>query len=345
MIGISTKEITRFTGQLATLLDARMPLLRSLEILSKDNKNKEFKSLVKKVISKIKEGVPFSETLKKYPKQFSQFYINMVKIGEETGKMPELLHRINQYLTQNEILKQKFIQAMLYPFVVVFISIAAVVFLLIYVVPEFETMFANNKAELPAITKYVLYMSHFLGAYGVYLFLGVLASFGFGAYYLDTKQGYKMGSKLVLQLPLFGDFLKKVFVARICMILSVLIEARVSLLNALSIAKDSIRNDVVSKEIQKMVTFTSRGDRLTDSLAKSKLFPEMITQMLTVGEETAKIDLMLKSVADYYSEEVSRTTDRLAIIIEPVILVVLGLIVGTIVISIYLPMFELGNLM
>jgi len=342
---ISTKEITRFTGQLATLLEARMPLLKSLEILSKDNENKEFKQILKKVCSKIKEGVPFSEILKKYPEYFSTFYINLVRVGEETGHISEMLHRINEYMVGNEELKQKFIQAMLYPVVVVFVSIAAVVFLLIYVVPEFEIMFKNNNADLPNITQFVLSMSAILQSYGLFIFLG-LCTFAFTfSYYIRTKAGYKWGSKWVLQIPLIGPYLKKVFVTRLCMILAVLIEAKISLLQALTIAKTSIKNDVVVKEIGKMATFASRGDRLTDSLVKSKLFPEMITQMLMVGEETAKIDTMLKSVAEYYQEEVSRATDRLAIIIEPLILIVLGLIVGTIVISIYLPMFELGNLM
>jgi type IV pilus assembly protein PilC len=269
----------------------------------------------------------------------------MIKVGEETGQMGKMLHRINDYLTKNEALKQKFLQAMLYPIIVVFISIAAISFLLVFVVPEFETMFKNNKAELPEITQIVLAMSHFLQSFGAYFLLAFFSVILFLLNYFQTKEGNKVFSKFVLKIPFLGKFLKKIFVARFSMILSVLIESKISLLNALSIAKDSIKNDVVSKEIQKMSVFASRGDKLTDSLSKSKLFPEMIVQMLMVGEETAKIDLMLKSVADYYQEEINNLTDKLAVIIEPIILVLLGLIVGAIVISIYLPMFELGNLM
>ncbi|MCB0280212.1 MAG: type II secretion system F family protein [Calditrichaeota bacterium] len=341
---VSQADIQLFTQQLATMVNAKLPLLNGLEILVKDQKNESFRQILKRIAKLLADGNPFSDSLAKYPLIFDKFYIQMVRIGEKTGQIGPMLDRINNYLSGKTELKNKLIQALSYPAIIVVITSLAIVFLLIFVVPEFETVFKDYQAELPAITSTVLAISHFFSDQLLIIVI-VFIAFIIGVYqFARTKNGYRILSRFYLSIPFVGNLMKQLFISRICLFLSVLLEAKVTLLEALEISKSSIHNYYYEKELKRMISYTSRGDRLSDSISRSRLFPEMVIQMLTVGEETANIHQMLQSVSDHYKAEVDRFTARISTLIEPLMIVVLGLIVGTIVVSIYLPMFELGTL-
>jgi type IV pilus assembly protein PilC len=342
---VSSKDLQVFTQQFSTLVSSKLSLSKSMEIIISEQKNKVFKEALRSIAKRVNEGNSLHESFARYPKIFDRFFCQMVKVGEKSGQIDIIFTKLNQFLKRSETLKQKLISSLSYPLIIVLITIIAIVFLMVFVVPEFQEIFKNRDTKLPWITEQVISLSNFIRAYYwlipiLLILIPVTINYSY-----KKKEGYRFLSKLVLNIPLFGNWLKNVYIAKMTMILSTLLDAKVSLIEALEIAKNSMKNYLFEKELKRMIQYTSKGERLSTSISKSSVFPEMIVQMLSVGEETAQIHKMLQEVSDYYQSEVDHLSERFTSLLEPIMIVGLGLIVAVIVIAIYLPMFDLGSVM
>lgn len=342
---VSSKDLQLFTQQFSTLISSKLSLSKSFDLMISEQKNEFFKKILRTIAKRVNEGNSLHDSLAKYPKIFDRFFCQMVKVGERSGQIDLIFTKLNKFLKRSEDLKQRLISSLSYPIIIILITIFAIVFLMIFVVPEFQQIFKNRKAELPWITQMVISMSRFLRSY-YWLIPLILVLFPLSFIYaFQNKKGYKIISNLLIRIPLLGNWLKNVYIAKITMILSVLLDAKVSLLESLEICKNSVKNYLFEKEIKRMIQYTSKGESLSKSLSKSKVFPEMIVQMLNVGEETAQIHKMLQEISDFYQQEVDQFSERFTTLLEPIMIVSLGLVVAVIVISIYLPMFDLGSVM
>jgi type IV pilus assembly protein PilC len=341
---IKFSDLTSFTRQFSAMLEARISLVRILDILSVQTENDTLRNMLQRVKNEVQGGKTLTESLSKYPEVFSGFYLNMIRVGEMTGRLDYMLSRVAVYLEKINALRRKLIQALSYPSLVVAVAAGAVSFLLTYVVPSFADMFRDFDAELPAITLALMEISAFLTS-KLWLFLLLFAGLIFSLrFYFSTKKGGWYWDTIKLKLPLFGNIIKKNYVSRFSRTLSILLESGVSMLDALKVTADSIPNVVIKQEIQQMHYFAEKGEQLTRSLKKSKIFPPMVTQMITVGEETAQLDRMLARVADFYDDEIEATLTNMSTILEPLIIIILGVILGTILIALYIPLFDLVNI-
>lgn len=342
--GIKSKEVTLMTRQLATLIDAGLPLLRSLSILYDQQKPSKLKDVLDKLVGDVQGGATFSESLAKHPKAFDRLYVNMVRAGEVGGMLEVVLQRLAEFAERAEFLKRKIKGAMMYPVFVMLIAIAIVVFLLIKVVPTFAEIFSDLGGALPAPTQFLVDLSDFIKAswwrlilyiVGFYVFLKVLFKFEFMCYVRD---------RVILKLPLFGDLTRKIGVARFCRTLGTLITSGVPILQSLSIVRETISNRIIANAVGEVHDSIREGETIAGPLEDSGAFPLMAVNMIDVGEETGNLDTMLLKVADIYDGEVEITINGLLQLIEPAMIVLLGGIIGFIVISMYLPIFSMGDL-
>ncbi|HES59729.1 MAG: type II secretion system F family protein [Calditrichaceae bacterium] len=341
---VKFSDLTSFTRQFAAMSEARISLVRILDILSMQTENAALKKILVQVKNEVQGGKTLADSFAKYPHVFSTFYLNMIKVGEMTGRLDYMLNRVAIYLEKINALRRKLIQSLSYPTLVVFVAVGAVTFLLTYVVPSFADMFRDFDAELPAITRTLMKLSGFvtskLWLIGLVI-VGII--FALRAYF-KTTAGIRFKDMLILNLPISGTIIRKNFVSRFSRTLSILLESGIPLLDALLVTNDSISNLIVNQEIKQMHFFAEKGEMLTKSLKKSKVFPPMVTQMILVGEETAKLDQMLSKVADFYDDEIEATLANLSSILEPLIIIILGFVIGTILIALYMPLFDLVNI-
>ncbi|MCM3572066.1 type II secretion system F family protein [Mesobacillus subterraneus] len=340
---VKLQHLVIYLRQFATLLKAGVSVVDSTKILAKQTDSKALKKALLDIEANLREGVQLSEATSKHSKIFSSMYINMVKAGEAGGNMDETLERLAEHYEKQHNTRQKVIAAVSYPAVIAVLAILVVIFLLVSIVPTFVGMFEDFGGELPAITKFVLAASEFMQSFWwliMLLLLGVVA--GLSAMKKNKQTKYYLDFA-ILRMPIFGKMMQKAVLARMTRTLSSLFSSSVPILQALSIVENVVENEVVGRVVRESRDALEIGQSMTGPMKKHWAFPPLVTQMIAIGEETGSLDAMLGKVADFYEKEVETSTDQLKSLIEPIMIVVLAGLVGTIVTSIMIPMFDIFN--
>jgi len=341
--GVKTKQLVVMTRQLSTLIDAGLPLLRSLNVLIAQMKPCKLKDILREISTDIQSGSTFSEALAKHPKQFDRLFVNMVKAGEVGGMLEIVLQRIAQFMERREALKRRVKSAMIYPIAVLIIASAIVMFLLIKVVPVFADIFKEFGGDLPWPTKFLMNAGDFM-IYNWWILISIVAwTIIFIKILFKFHAVRRFRDRAVLKIPLIGDLVTKVAVARFARTLGTLITSGVPILQALKITKETIGNEIIQDAVDKVHDSVKEGDTIAAPLDQTKVFPAMVVNMIDVGEETGSLDAMLNKVADIYDAEVEAAVEAMLSLMEPAIIIVLGGIIGFIVVSLYLPIFTLGD--
>jgi len=341
---VKSYEISVFARQFATMIAAGVPLVRCISIVAEQNENPRFRQVLSKIRQDVEGGTTFSKSLEKYPDVFSNLFVDLVRAGEAGGILDEILARLANYLESSEQLKAKVKGALTYPIVVATIAIGVVFFLLTFVLPNFKNIFQGmGDAELPLPTTILLKVSDFLSAYFVFIIMGVAAMIYGLRRFFTTKQGKRIWDTNTLRTPVLGMLLRKVAIAKFTRTLGTLVASGVPILQALEVTSSTAGNVVISDAIQKTRVSIREGESIADPLKASGVFPPMVVQMIAVGEETGELDGMLIKIADFYEQEVDTAVKGLTSIIEPIIIVFMGIVVGGIVMAIFLPMLEIVN--
>jgi type IV pilus assembly protein PilC len=340
--GVKAKELAIFTRQFSVMIDAGLPLVQCLEILASQQENKTFQKVLTGVRGSVEGGSTLSAAMKQYPKVYDPLYSNMVEAGETGGILDTILQRLSTYIEKNVKLKAAVKSALIYPVGVLSIAAAVITLLLWKVVPIFATLFAGLGVDLPLPTKIVIGMSHFIGSiFGFLIFVGIIAGvFGLKIWY-GTPGGRYALDTVVLKIPVVGILMRKIAVARFTRTLGTLISSGVPILEGLDITARTSGNAVVEKALTKVRKSLEEGRSLTEPLKESEVFPGMVTQMIAVGEQTGAMDAMLQKIADFYEDEVDVAVKDLLTALEPIMIVFLGVVVGGVVVSMYLPLFSL----
>jgi len=337
-------DLVVFTRQLATMLDAGLAMVQSLQALAEQTTNKVMRDVIKDVCVRVEGGDSFSQALIKHPKVFNRLFVCMVDAGEKGGLLAEVLARLATFLENTARLRKKVKSAMMYPTVVTFVAITITIFLLVKVVPVFGEIFSGFGAKLPAPTQFLITISEWMKKNLLYL----LPAFGLLFYgwvaYIKTKQGREFWDRTRIKLPIFGHIAHKICLARFTRTLASLVRSGVPILEVLSIVANTCGNVVMEKAIRVAMTDIEKGDGISNALSKHPVFPTMIIRMMTAGEQTGKIDSMLERIADFLDEEIETTLAGLPSLIEPLLIVFLGVVVGGIVICMFLPIFKMSEI-
>ncbi|MCX5783873.1 MAG: type II secretion system F family protein [Elusimicrobia bacterium] len=341
---VKSKDLAIFSRQLSTLVSAGVPIVQGLGILEAQTENPAFKKIVGSVKLDIESGIGITDAMRKHPDPFTTLYVSMVKAGEVGGILDIILERLSNYLEQSESLKSKIKSAMVYPAVICIVAILITVFLLIFVIPTFKEIFSDFGAELPLPTRILLSTSDIMRKNIIYIAMGFGGLIFLMKKFYQTESGRHRIDKLLLGLPVFGMLLKKVAIAKFTRTLGTLVSSGVPILQGLDTVASTAGNVVIEKAILQCRQTVREGGRLVDPLKKAEIFPPMVVQMIGTGEETGSLDKMLERIADFYDQEVDSAVKGLTSMIEPMIIVVMGLVVGSIVIAMFLPMFELSQL-
>jgi type IV pilus assembly protein PilC len=340
---IPTRDIVIFTRQFATMINAGLPLVQALDILAQQTENKPLAEVTRQVVYDVESGHTLADALSKHPRAFSQLYVNMVAAGEAGGILDTILLRLAVFLEKNDAIVRKVKGAMIYPAVIFSVAIIAVVILLIFVIPTFQQMFASVNMDLPIPTKIVIAMSDFLQGYWWLMILGgVGLAFGIKKYY-ETDGGKLVIDRTLLRAPVVGDLLRKSAVSRFTRTLGTLISSGVSILDGLEITARTAGNRVIHDAVMESRGSIAGGETIAQPLQKSGVFPPMVTSMIAVGEATGGLDEMLTKIADFYDDEVDAAVGALLSLMEPIMIVVLGVIVGGMIVAMYLPIFGMIN--
>src|SRR5713226_4626133 len=339
---VSAKELAVFTRQFSVMIDAGLPLVQCLEILAGQQENKLFQKVLIGTRASVEGGATLSAAMRQYPKVFDALYVNMVEAGETGGILDTILQRLSTYIEKNVKLQRAVKSALVYPVGVLSVAAGVIILLLWKVVPIFATLFAGLGVDLPLPTKIVIMLSNFVGSIFGLLILVAFAGIIFGLkVWYGTPQGRFVLDTIVLKLPILGLLMRKIAVARFTRTLGTLISSGVPILEGLDITARTAGNAVVERALQKVRRSLEEGKSLTEPLKESEVFPGMVTQMIAVGEQTGAMDAMLQKIADFYEEEVDAAVKDLLIALEPIMIVFLGVVVGGVVISMYLPLFTL----
>jgi type IV pilus assembly protein PilC len=340
---VKTRDIVIFTRQFATMINAGLPLVQSLNILAAQTENKTLAEVTRAVVYDVESGNTLADAFSKHPRAFSALYVNMVAAGEAGGILDTILLRLATFLEKNDALVRKVKGAMIYPGVIMSVAGAAIAILLIFVIPTFQTMFASASLELPLPTRVVIGLSNFLiGYWWAMLLLAGAAVFSIKSYYA-TPAGRLQVDALLLRTPVLGDVIRKSAVSRFTRTLGTLVSSGVSILEGLEITAKTAGNQVVHNAVMESRQSIAGGETIAAPLEKSKVFPPMVISMIAVGEQTGGLDEMLSKIADFYDEEVDVAVSALLSLMEPAMIVVLGVIVGGMVIAMYLPIFDMMN--
>ena len=339
--GISRLDISRFTRQFATMIGAGLPMVQCLEIMASQTDSVELSKVITQVKEGVQGGATLADALARHPKVFDQLYSNMVQAGEVGGALDVILMRLAAYREKSDQLIRKVKGAMVYPSVIVVVAAGVTFGMLTYIVPVFAKMFGGLNAELPMPTQYVLAISHFLQDNILFLMVGGIGSVVGLLWWKKTPTGALLFDKFMLMTPIFGNLIRKSAVARFTRTLGTLLSSGVSIIEAMEITAKTAGNVVIANAINKSVLSIAEGDTITGPLKESGVFPPMVTQMIAVGEKTGGLDDMLSKIADFYDEEVDEAVTALTSIIEPIIIVFMGIVIGGILIAMYLPMFDI----
>jgi len=341
---VKTKDLSIFTRQFATMIDAGLPIVQCLDILGEQSESKLLRNTVRTIRQDVEGGATLADALRKHPKIFDALYINMVEAGEAGGVLNTVLNRIALFIEKANKLKKKVKGAMIYPCAIIAVAVIVVSILLIFVIPVFAELYGSMGKALPAPTQITINISNWFVASWYYLLLalgGVVAGVRF---YYQSDQGRMNIDGWLLRLPVIGDMLRKVAVARFSQNMAILLSSGVPILEGLAITARTAGNKVVEKAIMDSRVSISQGKTVAEPLAESKIFPPMVCHMVAVGETTGGLDVMLRKIAEFYEEEVDDAVANLTALMEPMIMVVLGVILGGLGISMYLPIFQLGSL-
>jgi type IV pilus assembly protein PilC len=340
---IATKDIVIFTRQFATMINAGLPLVQSLDILAKQSDNKALGKVIEQVLYDVESGHTLADAMRNHPKVFTDLFVNMVAAGEAGGILDTILLRLAVFLEKADALKRKIKGAMIYPSVIMSVAVGAVAVLLIFVIPTFQTMFADAGIPLPGPTQFVIFLSETLQSQW-YVFLGVfIAIVVLLQRYYKTSQGELVLDRILLYLPVMGPLQRKAAIARFTRTLGTLVSSGVSILDGLEITARTAGNRVLHDAIMASRASIAGGETISEPLKKSGVFPPMVTSMINVGEQTGGLDEMLSKIADFYDEEVDAAVEALLSALEPIMIVFLGVIVGGMIVAMYLPIFDMMN--
>lgn len=340
---VSKKDIVVFTRQFSTMIDAGLPLVQGLTILAEQSDNKTFRKILKQVTKDVEGGSTLAEALKKHPNVFDDLFVNLVAAGEVGGILDTILQRLAAYIEKAEKLRAKIKGAMTYPIVVMCIAILVIAVILIFVIPVFEDMFASVGSALPASTQLVVNLSRFVKGNIVYIVGALVALFWAFKAYRKSEKGRKQTDALFLRLPIFGPLLKKVAVARFARTLGTMISSGVPILDALEIVAKTSGNKVLEEVILEVRGSIAEGQTIAEPLTETDIFPSMVIQMISMGEATGALDTMLEKIADFYDDEVDTAVEALTSMLEPMLMVFLGGSIGGLVVSMYLPIFQMAG--
>ncbi len=340
---VTTRDIVILTRQLSTMIDAGLPLVQALDILCAQTENPTLAQGIKEVKQSVEGGTSFGDALRKHPKIFDSLYVNMVDAGELGGILDTILTRLSIYIERAMSLKKKVKSAMVYPAVILIVAIVIVAGLLIFVIPQFASLFISFGGTLPAPTRMVMAMSNFLvGWGGCAIAIGAASLIVVVRKFYHTEKGKMAIDRFLLKTPVFGILLRKVAVAKFARTLGTLISSGVPMLDAMEITAKTSGNKVVEAALYETRSSISEGKTMAEPLCQSRVFPPMVVQMITVGETTGSLDGMLTKVADFYDDEVDVAVEALTSMLEPMLMVFLGVVVGFIVVAMYLPIFTLA---
>jgi type IV pilus assembly protein PilC len=340
---VKQRSIAIFTRQLATMIDAGLPLVQSLEILSSQQDQKLFKNIIREIREDVEGGSTFAAALKKHPGTFDDLYTNLVVAGEEGGILDTILLRLAGYIEKAEALKKKVKSALVYPAAIVSVAVIVVGILMIFVIPVFEAMFSSAGQTLPLPTLIVLTMSKLIKKYVVIIIPLCILVFFLLRKYHQTENGKAVIDSLLLKMPVFGPLFKKIAVARFSRTLGTLVSSGVPILDGLTIVSKTSGNKTIETAILNARASIREGETIADPLGRSAIFPPMVIQMISVGESTGALDSMLSKIADFYEEEVDVAVGNLTSLLEPLLMVFLGVVIGGVVISMYLPIFQMAS--
>lgn len=338
---VGSKRIAIFTRQFSVMLDAGLPLVQCLEILGDQEENPQFAQIIDQVRADVESGASLAEAMRKHPKAFDNLFVSMIEAGEAGGILDIILQRLSNYIEKAVKLQNQVKSALIYPVTVIVIAILVVMVILLKVIPVFEQLYAGLGGQLPFITRAVMGTSRFVGNYFFYIAVVAIAGTVFFLRWYKTEHGRMVIDRAMLKMPIFGMLLRKVAVARFCRTLATLTSSGVPILDGLEITARTAGNAVVEEAIFKTRKAVEEGKTLAEPLGDTGVFPSMVVQMINVGEQTGALDQMLSKIADFYEEEVDTAVAGLMKLIEPLMITVLGAIIGTIVASMYLPLYTL----
>ena len=339
---VKTDALIFFTYQLAAMLRAGLPIVRSLTVLEEEMSDAFFREVIRTVREHLEGGDSFSDALGKFPKVFNRMYVNLVSAGEQSGNLDEVLQRLAQYMDNMLRLMRKIRSALAYPAILVLVTVAVVTLLMVKVIPVFEDVYGEAKVDLPALTMIVMETSRFMRKHLMVIFGGLLAFVVVCTWIYRTPPGRKFFHKLFLKIPIIGVLIHKNLLARVGRTLSVLVTAGMPMLSSLQLVKQATNNVLIEEALEKAAKDIERGESLSTGLRGSGQFSSMFVQMVSAGEETGKLPEMLANLADFYENEVNVMADTLSSLLEPIFIVIVGGTIGVIVIAMYLPIFQLG---
>ncbi len=340
---VKERDVILFARQFSTMIDAGLPIIQCLDILYSQQGNATFKKMLKEIKESVEGGATLAEALKKFPKQFDSLFVNMIAAGEAGGILDGILRRLAAYMEKAAKLKSQVKGAMTYPIVTLIIAVVVLAVILVFVIPVFEEMFADFGGELPLPTQIVVAMSDMVKSKIIYIIIGLfLFTIAFKKFH-GTEKGREFVDKMLLKIPVFGDLLRKVAVAKFTRTMGTMLASGVAILEALDIVAKTAGNKTVEKAIYSVRKGIAEGRTMADPLAQSGVFPSMVCQMISVGESTGALDAMLGKIADFYDEEVDQAVENLTALIEPFMLVFLGVTIGGLVVAMYLPIFKMAG--
>jgi len=341
---VALQDLVVFTRQLATMIDAGLAMVQSLQALAEQSPNKVMKDVIRDVCARVESGDSFSEALQKHPKMFSKLYVAMVSAGEKGGLLAEILARLATYLENTARLRRKVKSAMMYPTVVTVVAILITMFLLVKVIPVFGEIYSGFGAKLPAPTQFMIGLSNLVKSY----ILLILILAGAGVYgwlhFIKTKSGRAFWDAYRIKMPIFGTVAHKICLARFTRTLASLIRSGVPILEVLNIVSQTVGNVVMERAVRSATADIERGESMAAALSKHPVFPSMIIRMITAGEQTGKVDSMLERISDFLDDEIETILSGLTSMIEPILIVFLGVVIGSMVVCMFLPIFKLSEI-
>ncbi len=342
---IKTSDLAIFTQQLAAMLEAGLPLVSTLEALQDQTENPVFKIVLREVRLDIASGTSFSEACRKFPNAFPNLFVSMVEAGEASGALAEIMAKVAGYFEDSVKLAKKVKSAMTYPVVVISIAVILVTVLLIFVIPVFEGMFKDFGSELPKPTQFLIDVSNFLGPqFGIVYIIAAMFGLFFGwGKFTKTPKGRRVKCQVISHVPILGNLSRKICISRFCRTYATLIRSGVPILRALEICSRASNNTFIEDAVEEIVRQISQGGQLSEVVALNPYFPPIVKHMAKAGEQTGNVDGMMSKIADFFDEEINNIVSSLTSLMEPILIVVLGVVVGGIVMAMFMPIFEMGN--
>lgn len=341
---VKTDHLVIFSRQLATMVDSGIPIAAALDVLADQTEDRGFKQMLRKIRMDIEAGASLSEATARHPKAFSEFFVNMIRAGESSGRLDEILDRVATYVEKISALQRKVQASLFYPAFVSLLAFGITTFLIVVIVPKFKEIFTTLGGRLPTPTLLLLAFSDFMAKYLVYEVVGLILAIAAARAYIHTPAGRLWFDQMSLRVPIIGKLLQKVVIARFSRTLGTLVKSGVPILGALEIVAKTAGNKVVERAVNAARASIKEGENIADPLMQSKVFPSMVTRMIAVGEKTGELEKMLGKIADFYESEVDAAVTALTSLIEPLVIAVLGVVIGGIVIALFLPVFKISTL-